>query len=240
MNNDEVWTHHYGAFRLPSFCIGRRLSTLVFCGTTRVMCTNIRNAQSCCERLALADVDRCTLVKSEFTIMVHSDFIAVHRSMMDVNRWTSTNAQRCQVLSLWHRSAMKGDIKRCRKTSADVQQWKYERTIMVRSEFIELHRATSLDAKLLRRLCEIKHTERNMRKRLALSDVARCNAMNSNGAFRLLSLCIGRRLPTLAFCVATHVTRTNIRNAQSCCKRLASADVDRCSAMKSEWTINAP
>ena len=57
------------------------------------------------------------------------------------------------------------------------------------------------------------------------------------GAFRLLSLCIGRHLPTVVFCVATHVTRTNIRNAQSCCERLASADIDRCSAMKSEWTI---
>ena len=44
--------------------IGRRLSTLVFCGTTRVTRTNI---QSCCERLALADVDRCTSMKSEFT-----------------------------------------------------------------------------------------------------------------------------------------------------------------------------
>ena len=87
----EVWTHHKsplvlkwrninGAFRLPSFCIGRRLSTLVFCGTTRVMRTNIHNAQSCCERLASADVDRCTAMKSECTIMVHSDFIAAHRS----------------------------------------------------------------------------------------------------------------------------------------------------------------
>ena len=41
MHSDEVWTHHYGAFRLTSFCIGRRLSTLVFCGTTRIMRTNI-------------------------------------------------------------------------------------------------------------------------------------------------------------------------------------------------------
>ena len=57
----------YGAFRLPSFCIGRCLSTLVFCGTTPVMRTNIRNAQSCCERLASADIDRCTSMKSEFT-----------------------------------------------------------------------------------------------------------------------------------------------------------------------------
>ena len=148
MHNDEVWTHHYGAIRLPSFCIGRRLSTLVFCGTTRVMRTNIRNVQSCSEWLASADVDRCTSVKSEFIIMVHSDFIAVHRSMMD-------DAQRYQVLSLWHRSAMKGDIKRYWKTSADVQRWKYERTIsrhlywndvtlMVHSDFIAAHRSTNI------------------------------------------------------------------------------------------------
>ena len=58
----------YGAFRLSSFCIGRRLSTLVFCGTTRVMRTNIHKVQSCCERLASADVDRCTAMKSECTI----------------------------------------------------------------------------------------------------------------------------------------------------------------------------
>ena len=77
MHSDEVWTHHYGAFRLPSFCNGRRLSTLVFCGTTRVMRTNIHNAH-CCERLASADVDRCTVMKSECTIMVRSDFIVVH------------------------------------------------------------------------------------------------------------------------------------------------------------------
>ena len=58
------------ALRLPSFCIGRRLSMLVFCVTARLTCTNIRNAQSCCERLAAADVDRCTAMKSECTIMV--------------------------------------------------------------------------------------------------------------------------------------------------------------------------
>ena len=60
-----------GAFRLPSFYICRRLSTLslVFCVTTSVTRTDIRNAQSCCERLASADVDRCTAMKSEQTIM---------------------------------------------------------------------------------------------------------------------------------------------------------------------------
>ena len=95
MHSDEVWTHHYGVFRLPSFCIGRLLSTLVFCVTTRVMRTNIHNAQSCCERLASADVDRCTAMKSECTIMVNSDFIDVHRS-------TSANASRSQQLcALW-------------------------------------------------------------------------------------------------------------------------------------------
>ena len=57
------------------------------------------------------------------------------------------------------------------------------------------------------------------------------------GAFRLLSFCIGRRLPTLVFCVATHVMRKYIRNTQSCCVKLASADVDGCTAMKSKCTI---
>ena len=109
------------------------------------MRTNIHNAQSCCERLASADVDRCTSMKSEFTIMVHSDFIAEF----------TMNAQQCQGLSLWHRSAMKGVIDQCRKTSTDVQRWKYERTIschlywndvtlMVHSDFIAAHRSTNI------------------------------------------------------------------------------------------------
>ena len=70
-------------------------------------------------------------------------------------RWTSTDAQRGQVLLLWHRSAMKGDIERCRKASADVQWWKYERTIsrhlywndvtlMVHSDFIAANRSTNI------------------------------------------------------------------------------------------------
>ena len=42
------------------------------------------------------------------------------------------------------------------------------------------------------------------------------------------------------FCVATRVMRTYIHNAQSCCERLALADVDRCTAMKSERTISTP
>ena len=59
---------------------------------------------------------------------------------------------------------------------------------MVRSEFIELHRATSHDPKLLRTLCEIKRTARSMRKRLASSDVARCNSMNSECTITLLHI----------------------------------------------------
>ena len=43
--------------------------------------------------------------------------------------------------------------------------------------------------------------------------------------------------PRHLWCVSIHVTRTNIRNAQSCCKRLASADVDQCTVRKSECTI---
>ena len=39
------------------------------------------------------------------------------------------------------------------------------------SEFIELHGVTSLDAKLLCTLCEIKRTARSMHKSLASSDV---------------------------------------------------------------------
>ena len=37
--------------------------------------------------------------------------------------------------------------------------------------------------------------------------------------------------------LATHITCTNIRNVQSCCERLVSADVDWCTWMKSECTI---
>ena len=178
MHNDEVWTHHYGAFRLPSLCIGRRLTMSV-------------------DASLLWDYPRYA-----HKIMVHSDFIAVHRSTSsDASRsqqlcalwmfvritrvvpqktstdrrrpmqndgslnaplslcigwrWTSTDAQRGQVLLLWHRSAMKGDIERCRKASADVQWWKYERTIsrhlywndvtlMVHSDFIAAHRSTNI------------------------------------------------------------------------------------------------
>ena len=163
--------HHYGAFRLPSFCIGRRLSTLVSCGTTRVMRTNIHNAQSCCEWLASADVNRCTSMKSEFTIIYITRVVpqktsvdrrrpmqndgSLTSSLCIGRRWTLTDAQRCQVLSLWHRSAMKGVIEQCRKTSADVQRWQYERTIsrhlywndvtlMVYSDFIAAHRSTNI------------------------------------------------------------------------------------------------
>ena len=93
--------HHYGAFRLPSFCIGRRLSTLVFCGTTRVMRTNIHNAQTCCERQASADVDRCTAMKSECTIMVRSDFIVVHRKFRPRKFKRGIGSLFDPVLTLW-------------------------------------------------------------------------------------------------------------------------------------------
>ena len=62
------WWKSNGAFRLPSFCIGQRLQILVFCMATRVMHANIRNVQSCCERLASADVDWFTVMKSECTM----------------------------------------------------------------------------------------------------------------------------------------------------------------------------
>ena len=38
---------------------------------TCLACTNIRNAQSCCERLTLADVNRYKAIKSECTIYTH-------------------------------------------------------------------------------------------------------------------------------------------------------------------------
>ena len=56
------------------------------------------------------------------------------------------------------------------------------------------------------------------------------------GAFRL-SFCISQHQLVLVYCMATHVMRTNNRNAQSCCERLASADVDWWTAMTSECTI---
>ena len=146
MHNDEVWNN--GAFRLPSFCIGRRLSTLVFCGTTRVMRKNIRNTQSCCERLASADVDRCTSVKSEFTIMVHSDFISVHQSTMDVDRCPAMPSL-VAVASLSdegrHR-AMSKDVGRC--TTMEV--WTHPKSPLVLkwcniNGAFRLHRCASVD-----------------------------------------------------------------------------------------------
>ena len=50
---------------------------------------------------------------------------------------------------------------------------------MVHSEFIELHRATSLDASRLRMLRAVRLISHSVRKSLGSSDVARCNSMNS-------------------------------------------------------------
>ena len=60
----------YCTFKCPSFCIGWRLLMLVFCLATWVTCTNIHNSHSSCERLASADVDWCTAMKSEHLILV--------------------------------------------------------------------------------------------------------------------------------------------------------------------------
>ena len=68
---DKNWRYSNGAVKLLSFCIGRRLLMLVFCVSIYVMHTNIRNAQSCYKRLALADVDWCTAMKYEHTISPH-------------------------------------------------------------------------------------------------------------------------------------------------------------------------
>ena len=59
----------------------------------------------------------------------------------------------------------------------------------------------------------------------------------NNGPFKLPYFSIGKRLPKLVCCIVTCFARTNIRNAQSCFERLASADVDRCKVTKSECTI---
>ena len=70
MSDPPMLCMNYGVFRLSLFCISQRLPTLVFCVASCVVGTNIRNAQSCCERLASADIDRCTAMKSECTIRV--------------------------------------------------------------------------------------------------------------------------------------------------------------------------
>ena len=68
---DKNWRYSNGAVKLLLFCIGRRLLMLVFCVSIYVMHTNISKAQSCYKRLALADVDWCTAMKSERTISPH-------------------------------------------------------------------------------------------------------------------------------------------------------------------------
>ena len=84
---------------LASLCIGRQwsLNAPLWCVQTSIVlhrptsvdasllwdypcyAQNIHNVQSCCERLASADVDRCTAMKSECTIGAHNNFIVVHR-----------------------------------------------------------------------------------------------------------------------------------------------------------------
>ena len=53
----------------------------------------------------------------------------------------------------------------------------------------------------------------------------------NNNSFVVYSGFIARRLSRYSF-VATHIACTNIRNQQSCCARLASADVY-------QWSLNA-
>ena len=59
--------------------------------------------------------------------------------------------------------------------------------------------------------------------------------LNHNGAFRLPSFCIGRRLPTLVFCVASHIVRTNIRKML-----LWKTSVGREPTDAQRWSLNAP
>lgn len=59
-----------------------------------------------------------------------------------------------------------------------------------------------------------------------------------HGVFRFLSFCIGRCLPTLVFCMATHVVRINTHDTQSHCERQALADINRCIAMKSDGPLS--
>ena len=92
-----------------------------------VTCTNIYNAQSC-ERQASADVDRCTATNSEYTIMVHSDFIDVHRSTSIVDRCTAMKS------IMVHSDFI--DVHRKFRLSA----------IMVHSDFIDVHRKFRLSA----------------------------------------------------------------------------------------------
>ena len=60
--------------------------------------------------------------------------------------------------------------------------------LMVHSEFIELHRATSLDTSLLCMLRAVHLISHSVRKSSALSDVARCNSMNSELTIMVLDL----------------------------------------------------
>ena len=74
-----------GAFRLPLFCIGRRLPTLVVCVASCIVRTNLRSVQSCCERPVLADVDQCTAMKFECTLTVVTCSPIIAMYMHDVS-----------------------------------------------------------------------------------------------------------------------------------------------------------
>ena len=71
----------------------------------------------------------------------------------------------------------------------------------------------------------------NWRFLTAVLDSVIFSGMRAKSAFRL------PWFQTLIFCMATCAAPTNICNVQSWCKRLASADVDRYTAIKSECTI---
>ena len=59
--------------------------------------------------------------------------------------------------------------------------------------------------------------------------------MYNKGVFRLQLLCIGRCLPTLVFCVATHITRTIST------RKLVAKDFHRQTSTDAQrWSLNGP
>ena len=81
----------YDAFRLPSFCIGRRLPMLVFCVTTHFALTNIHNTL-----LWKSSIGRCRSMHSD-EVWMHHYSAAIHwvRQLSSIYIQTTLNYVPC-------------------------------------------------------------------------------------------------------------------------------------------------
>ena len=104
-----------------------------------------------------------------------------------------------------------------RPTSTDAR-------LMVHSDFIAVRQTTSASANTSLSPCNFALCKKNVRTTRVTTQ-------------RLASADANDESLNVSLCVATLFTHTNIRKVQSCWERLASTDIGRCTAIKSESTI---